>query len=69
MAQTPSSLTPDQETLQTVAIEQLQAALTTLEKLQGITTDQGDVEALQDAQGSVAAAQGLLRDWFGKEPD
>ena len=69
MTQKPSSLSPDQESLRDVALTQLQDVLTTLEKLQAITSEQSDREAVQDARGDVNAAAGLLRDWYGTEPE
>ncbi len=63
------NLTPAQRALQQLALRQMAAIQETLRRLQGITADQGDREAAQDASGSVAAAVGVLREWFGREPD
>lgn len=61
--------TPEQLTLKAVALGQMTAVRVTLQKLHDITTDQGDREVILDAAGSVSTAAGLLRDWYGTEPD
>ena len=48
--QKPSSLSPDQKSLQAVALRQLQDVLTTLVRLQDITIEQANMEAVLDAR-------------------
>ena len=69
MTQKPSSLSPDQKSLQTVALRQLQDVLTTLERLREITNEPADTEALLDAKEQVNAAVEILQPWYGTEPE
>jgi hypothetical protein len=69
MTQTPSSLSPDQKSLQAVALRQLQDVLTTLERLRAITIEQADMEAVLDARENVNAAVEILQHWYGTEPE
>ena len=64
-----SSLSPDQKSLQAVALRQLQDVLTTLVRLQDITIEQANMEAVLDAREDVNAAVEILQHWFGTEPE
>jgi len=69
MTQTPSSLSPDQKSLQAVALRQLQDVLTTLESLKEITIEPADTEAVLDAKEQVNTAVEILQHWYGTEPE
>ena len=69
MTQKPSSLTPDQKSLQAVALQQLKDVLTTPERLQAITIEQADMEAVLDTREDVNAAVEILQHWYGTEPE
>ena len=69
MTQKPSSLSPDQKSLQGVALRQLQDILTTLERLQDITIEEADTEAVLDAKEQVNTAVEILQHWYGTEPE
>lgn len=69
MTQTPSSLSPDQKSLQGVALRQLQDVLATLERLKAITNEPADTEALLDARVNVNTAVEILQHWYGTEPE
>ena len=69
MTQKPSRLSPDQKSLQTVALRQRQDVLTTLESLKDITIEQADMEAVLDARDNVNAAVEILQYWYGTESE
>ena len=69
MTQRPSTLSPDQESLQAVALRQLQDVLATLERLRAITIEQADMEAVPDAREDVNAAVEILQHWYGTDPE
>jgi len=65
---TERELTPEQRTLQSLALRQLTAAADTLGRLKLIQAGQADREALADAAELVERGTDCLRDWFGGSP-
>jgi hypothetical protein len=61
-------LTPEQRTLQQLALRQLTAAAETMKRLQAIPSSQADREAVADALDWLSKADDTLRNWFGGCP-
>ena len=62
------TLTPKQEALQRLALNQLRAAAGTIKRLQAVPSSQADREAVDDAQDWLSKATSCIGDWFGGCP-
>ena len=63
-----STLTPEQATLQRLALRQLEALQATLKRLQAIPANQADREAVTDSLDWLSKSDDCLRNWFGGVP-
>lgn len=64
----PTILSPEQNILRDIAVQQIGELLATLQRLDAITLKQADTEVISDIRHDLEHAVELFGQWFGTSP-